>query len=674
MTNKKWKIEYEPPAIPPSLLDSGYSPLLSLVLAIRGITDPAQADQLINDGSTLIHDPFLMKNMDKAVERIHRAILQQDKVVVYGDYDVDGITSTCLLTDFLRSCGLECSPYIPQRNEEGYGLNCTAVEKFHADGVNLIITVDCGITAVSEAKYAQNLGVDVIITDHHECKGNDLPEACAVVDCKQNGDTYPNPYLAGVGVAFKLACACSGDGETMLQRYCDLVAIGTVADVMPLIDENRVFVKKGIEVLRSSPRPGIEAMFTEAHIDKSSLSASSIGFILAPRLNAAGRLGDAITAQELIMCTERSRASLLASELCKLNHLRQDIENKIWKEAAGIVRSEKVTSPIVLASDTWNPGVIGIAASRLADQFSLPTIMIYLNGEIGKGSCRSYGGFNLFEALSACSSHLISFGGHALAAGLNIRKDKIEDFKAALADYYAQNVPEPQPEVTCELMIHDPHILTEENVRSLDLLEPYGSSNPKPVMCLSGVKVESFSNVGGGKHLKIRVSSSDLQFDGIWFSHTSDECDLHIGDLIDIAFTPQLNEFRGVTTVQLSVISLRLHDVYELCENILEDECTFMQAASHFCPDRNDFIRVWRHLGSNFRLGSNIDQLLAGCPKDMTPEMYCICLAVFREAGLLSCRDGVIYGSTYRKPEKKADLESTTLLHRLRNVKPMFSY
>lgn len=666
MKDKQWKIEYDIPDLPSELVSAGYSPLLAFVLSKRGITDPEEAYNLIYGSSTLIHDPFLMKGMDRAVERIRKAIAGSEKVAVYGDYDVDGITSTCLLKDYLSSKGLTVTPYIPDRNEEGYGLNCNALDAFHADGVTLVITVDCGITAVEETDYANSLGIDMIITDHHECKNSVLPDAFAVVDCKQNGDSYPNPGLAGVGVAFKLACAVEGDSLSVLEEYSDLLAIGTVADVMPLNDENRLFVKKGIDKIRNDPRLGVSALLKETVSNPQAVTASTIGYTLAPRINAAGRLQHAIMAANLLMSEDAYEAASLAAELCSLNSERQKIENGIWEEAIQSLTEEELHSPIVLASDEWNSGVIGIAASRLAEQYSLPTIMIRLNGEIGKGSCRSYGGFNLFDALSACSDHLISFGGHALAAGLNIERDKIDDFRKALAAYYADNIPEQVPEVVCELLISDPNLLTVDNVRSLDLLEPYGNCNPKPVFCMTGLKVESFTNVGNGKHLKMKLSSGSAKFDCIFFSHNSSEFSLHIGDCIDLAFSPQVNEFRGSVSVQLTAIALRHHDCTELCENILEADCSYVKAASAFCPERNDFVKVWKNLGRDFQLGEDFEHILSACPEGMAPEMYCICLSVFRQAGLLNCTGSGIYGATYDKNSGKADLDATDLLRRLR--------
>ena len=660
-----WKIPYTRPEYPAALKQAGFGPLLSAVLALRGIRTAEAAQALLESGIDCLHDPMRMQGMPAAVERIRRAIGQKEAVAVYGDYDVDGITATCLLTDYLRGKGLRCVGYIPDRNEEGYGLNCAALDSLRADGVTLLITVDCGITAVEEAEYTKRIGMDMIVTDHHECKPGALPDALAVIDCKQEGNRYPNPDLCGVGVALKLVCACEGDDAAMLERYADLVAVGTVADVMPLVGENRFLVRQGLEKLVHNPRPGFAAMLREAGVDPERITASSIGFSLAPRLNAAGRLGQATRAAELLMATEPDKAAALAAELCELNRQRQSIETEIWKDALHQLEGRHPDEPIVLASDRWHQGVIGIAASRLAEQFSLPAIMVCLNGDHGKGSCRSYGGFNLFEALSACSRHLLGFGGHALAAGMTISRDKLNDFRAALAAYYRANRPKPVPDVNCDLLIRDPSLLTLENVRELDRLEPFGNANPKPVFCFSDALLESADQVGGGRHLKVRVSLGGARLDGIFFSHSAQALGVAAGDRVDLAFTPQINEFRGHASVQLVISALRRHDGTALCRKILAGEGNTAYAAAAFCPQRADFVRIWRGAGGRLSLPEDAEGILSLCPKDMEPERFCLCLMILQEAGLLHSADGRIFGACCCATEGKADLNATPLMQSL---------
>ena len=667
MKEKVWQIPYTRPEVPRELLDAGCTPLLAAVLALRGVRTRAEVETLLVGGSETLHDPMLMKGMPEAVERIRRAIRSGESVAVYGDYDVDGITSTCLLTDYLRSKGLRCLSYIPDRGAEGYGVNRSAVEGLSRQGVGLMITVDCGITARDETDYAASLGLDVIISDHHECGLAPLPAAVAVIDPKQEDDRYPNPHLAGVGVALKLACAVEGDSERVLTRYADLVALGTVADVMPLLGENRTLVRRGLEKLETAPRLGLAAMLRESGIDGKKITASSIGFGLAPRLNAAGRLGQADVALRLLMAEDAATASALAVELCELNRRRQSIETEIWQDANAMLLGETPDAPIVLASDRWHQGVIGIAASRLAEQYSLPAIMICLNGETGKGSCRSYGGFNLFDALSACSEQLLGYGGHAMAAGLTISRDRLDAFRSSLAAYFRRHRPEAAPEVLCDLLVSDPALLTIENVRSLDRLEPYGSANPRPLLCLSGVVAESLSAVGNGRHLRLRVRLRSESFEGIFFSHTAKELGIREGERIDLAFTPQINEFRGQVSVQLLVSAARRHESAPLCRAILDGERDSLWAAAPWCPVRADFIRVWRLIEQpGFTVGDTPDAVITQCPSDMDPERFCLCLAVLQETGLLTSPDGQLYGAKGTRPAGKADLDATELLRQLR--------
>ena len=666
MKEKIWQVPLTRPETPKELLDLGCTPLLAAVLAARGIRDRETASALLFGGSETLHDPLLMKGMRQGAERLRRAIEQKETVAVYGDYDVDGITSTCLLTLYLRSKGLRCEYHIPDRDEEGYGLNKAAVQALHDKGVSLIVTVDCGITAREEAAFAAGLGMDLIITDHHECGSGGLPEAVAVIDPKQEDDSYPNAYLAGVGVALKLVCACEGAAEPILARYADLVAVGTVADVMPLVDENRVLVRRGLEKLENDPCPGMAAMLREAGIDEKKITAASIGFGLAPRLNAAGRLGQTEVAMRLFLTEDADEAAACASELCQLNRQRQNIETEIWQEANAMLAGQTPGEPIVLSSENWHQGVIGIAASRLSEQYSLPAIMICLNGEVGKGSCRSYGGFNLYEALSACSEHLIGFGGHSLAAGLNVRRDRLEAFRAALCDYYRTHRPQPLPEVQGELLIADPALLTLENVRSLDRLEPCGSANPRPTLCLYGAELQSMTAVGGGKHLRLHMRLRGAPLDGIFFSHTAEELGLREGERVDLAFTPQINEFRGQVSVQLLVSAARAHRCEPLCEALLSGGSEALWAAAPWTPERADFVRVWRCLESgDFRVAADTEGVTAQSPAGMEPERFCLCLRVLREAGLLS-GEGPLYGAAPVTIEGKADLEATETMRALR--------
>lgn len=663
----KWKIEECPTDKLKMFTAAGYPPLLAAMLGARGIGSVEEAESFLDGGAELLRDPMLLKDMDKAVERIKSAISKHETVAVYGDYDVDGITSTCLLTDWLRSCGLECYPYIPDRIGEGYGFNNAAIDSLHKKGVSLIISVDCGITAAEEAKHARMIGVDLIITDHHECREQTIPDAIAVIDPKQDDCRYPNKDLAGVGVALKLVCAVEGKNEPIVERYADLAAIGTVADVVPLTGENRYIVRRGLELLGNPSRPGLEALLRESGASEKKISSSTIGFSLAPRLNAAGRLGEVSIAGKLLMTHDSKEASTLAGELCELNRRRQHLETEIWDDASGMMDGKTPSTPIVLASEKWHQGVIGIAASKLAEQYSKPTIMICLDGDKGKGSCRSYGGFNLFDALSACSEYLEGFGGHALAAGLNIKRDKLRQFCRAFSEYYENNKPTELPTLSCDICVTDPGVLDMKGVDALSRLEPYGSGNPKPTLCILDARLDKVTPIGGGKHLRISVSYKGAEFECVFFSHSEADLDLKAGDKVDIAFTPQINEFRLRRSVQLQITAMRLHDPKPLCGMILEDELPVTEASS-YCPDRSAFVKAWRRLQAlGGSVAADLDGVIRQCPHGIEPERFCICLMVLCELGLLkTVKPGSVFGAKMVSGSAKVNLESSELIKRLK--------
>lgn len=668
MKYSRWTIPYDSLTAARTLESAGFTPLLSALLVLRGITVPAQAKEFLS-GRNDLPDPMLMKGMDRAAARLRRAFEAKEKIAVYGDYDVDGITSTCLLTEWLRSKGVDCKAYIPDRMAEGYGLNNDAIDKLKAEGVSLIITVDCGITANAEAEHAKQVGVDLVITDHHECKEQMLPDACAVVDPKQDGCPYPNKNLAGVGVALKLVCAVEGESEAVVERFADLAAIGTVADVVPLTGENRYIVRRGIDIIEHSERPGIISLLREAGVTDKKLSSSTIGFALAPRLNAAGRLGSVAVAAKLLLTKSHSEAAQFAEQLCELNRQRQTLENGIWEEASAKVAGRIIDEPIVLSDDNWHQGVIGIAASKLSEQYSVPTIMICLDGEKGKGSCRSYGGFNLFDALSACSEHLDGFGGHALAAGLNIHREKLESFKKAFSEYYRKNKPAELPALNCDLEVTDPELLNMENVRSLEGLEPFGSGNPKPVLCLCNAKVERMMPIGNGRHIRINVSYKGQTFACVFFSHTEEETGVHAGDAVDIAFTPQINEFRLRSSVQLQLVEIRKHDPEALCMRLMDNtKAVPIESAAMYCPDRPAFVTAWRCLKNHGGMvADDIKSLLEQCPAELEPEKFCLCILAWQELGLIAAeREGTAFGARICDTVAKVNLEDSALINKLK--------
>lgn len=617
-------------AIPDELVKAGYTPLLAAVLASRGITTAAAAAAFLDGGPQVSDDPLLLTDIMPAIGRIARACQLGEKAAVYGDYDVDGITSGCLLTDYLRSIGLDTTLYIPDRLEEGYGLNTAAIERLKNEGVSLIITVDCGVTAIEETDFAASLGVDMIITDHHECQ-DELPNAVAVVDPKRHDCAYPSRDLAGVGVAYKLVCAMDGSDERMLARYSDLVAVGTVADVMPLTGENRRIIKAGLEKLRRDPRPGLAALMDEAGVDRKRLTAMTIGFTLAPRINAAGRLGRVQCAADLMMEQNPSKAQRLASELCEMNRERQRLEQDIWEHAMDTLSGTQPTTPIILAGEGWHQGVIGIAASRLAEAFCVPAVMISLTDDHGKGSCRSYGGFNLFDALSSCGELLDAFGGHILAAGLNIRRDNLDAFRAAFTEYYVNHPPEAIEGLSLDLVVSSGSLLTMDCVQSLEQLEPCGNANPRPNLCMTDCVLSAVTPIGGGKHVRLRVEKFGQSYECVWFSHRAEDLGLAAGDRVDLAFYPQINEFRSRRSVQLLVLDIRRADCTESVLNVLDGRSSAALRIS-----RSELGRAWRALEQE---GPTLHFTLPALPAQsahLTAEKTALALLIFSQLGLLT--------------------------------------
>ena len=523
-----WHVAQENSAAAERLADAGYPYLVSGVLASRGVECAEDAAEFLTQETSLTYSPFLMRDMDKAVERIAQAVAAGERIAIFGDYDVDGITATCIMVDYLKSRGADVLHYIPRRIEDGYGLSRDAIEGLRKGGATLLVTVDCGITGVEEVAFARSIGMDVVVTDHHECKET-LPVACAVVDPRRGDCEYPFKHLAGCGVALKLVLALGGPDreEALFSRYCTLAAVGTVADVMQMTGENRTIVSRGLATLDRSDFIGLHALLKEAGLTGREISSVQIGFVLAPRINAAGRMGAADMAADLLLCQDPAQAEELAKALCALNRERQCVEQTIYSQAEEMIEQlpEEERRALVLASDTWHQGVVGIVASRLSEKYSRPSFMIHLNGGVGKGSCRSWGGFNLFAALESCSDLLLGFGGHELAAGFTIDEANIPAFRERMnqyaAEYWVGKAPESVLEIDMEL--HQPGRVTLQEVEALSALEPYGSGNARPLFCLMGATLLRTQNVGQNRHLKLRLGKGSAQFDGI-FSTTSSAC------------------------------------------------------------------------------------------------------------------------------------------------------
>ena len=685
MRFKKWNIGTPAERDVALLRSAGYPYLLSTVLAARGVTTAEAAAEALERDRSLSMSPMLMRDMDKAVARIQRAISQGETIAVFGDYDVDGITSTVLLMDYLKSCGVRCLRHIPRRIEEGYGLSKEAIQGLRDQGATLMITVDCGITGNEEVDFAASIGLDVVITDHHECK-EELPRALAVVDPHRSDCPYPFKHLAGVGVALKLVLALGGESreDALFARYCTLAAIGTIADVMRMEGENRTIAFCGLEALPHTDFVGVHALLKEAGLLGKPITSVQIGFVLAPRINAAGRMGAADLAADLLETDDPARAEELAKALCDLNRERQAVEQAICADATEKIERLRAEdrSALVLSSEDWHQGVVGIVASRLSEKYACPSFMIHLKDGVGKGSCRSFGGFNLFAALDACAPLLEEYGGHELAAGFTILEENIPAFHAAmdrLVGDYADHHPMTAV-LDVDADINDCALLTCRQIDELSLLEPFGSGNPKPVLRLQRMQVVSCADVGGGRHLKMKLRRDGHTFDAIFFSANSAAAGISPGDRVDVVFTPQINEYRGRRELQLQLCDLRpsptrVQAEQALFERLCAGDSLTAREAALLLPERDDFAYLWRFLQRSCAAGPAAGPVerLARCAVRSTPAhrsygRTMVCFQVLDERGLIQVEHGQQrVRVTLTTPAEKVDLEQSELMKKLRS-------
>lgn len=544
-------------------LSESMSPVIATLLLNRNITDYSA---YFKKPLSKIHSPLLLQGVNEACDRIISAINSSEKIVIYGDYDVDGITSTVLLYKFLLSQKANVSYYIPTRADEGYGINILALNKIIKSGANLLITVDCGITAVGEVEFAKLQGLDVIITDHHNCQGK-IPKALSVINPKLPDSLYPFSGLAGVGVAFKLilgiAIKLNLNTTEIFSKYSELAAIGSIADLVPLTDENRIIVDKGLKKLSENTiLPGIKALLEICSHDKQEISSDTVAFSIAPRLNASGRLSSASLSVELLLTDDIKKAKEIAQELNTENTKRRETEQIIFEEALEMINQDTEFDKkkvIVLHKENWHQGVIGIVASRICERFYRPTIMISTSDENAKGSGRSIPSFNLFEALKNSSEHLVSFGGHSIAAGLNIKSADIKTFKEHI-NKYSENILKasdliPTLNIDCEI---SPSSITHTNIKFLSNLEPFGMGNEIPVFSMCDVRVNSLSEIGNDKkHIRLTVSKDGFEFNCIGFGMGEYASLLNVGDYIDIAFGMTLNNYQNKELIQLRLKDIR---------------------------------------------------------------------------------------------------------------------
>ena len=623
----------------------GVNPIIAKLLYNRGYQDPTSATSFVKMENEMLRNPFEMADMMKGVQRIKKALDEKEKITVYGDYDVDGVTSVCTLYLYLKSLGANVEYYIPNRSGEGYGVSVSAIDSIKEGGTKLIITVDTGITANDEVTYAKSVGVDFLITDHHECR-LDLPEATAVINPHRPDCSYPFKELAGVGVVFKLICAYeefrSGDTRMkstlrIIKEYADLVAIGTIADVMPIKEENRIIVKYGLNMIENTNRIGLAALIDVSsnkqdsrHNDrfdrnrkkrKTKITSSFIGFTLAPRINAAGRVRSATIAVELFLSEKYSDAVKIAEQLCSANKERQAEENKIMQEAYDKIEALDIKNNpvIVLNADDWHHGVIGIVSSRITEKYSRPSILVSFDGNdedgeilenVGKGSGRSIKGMNLVDALCYCSEHLVKFGGHELAAGLSVTREQLPLFIKKINEFARANLSEedmvPVIEADCEIEFADASLALAD---SLQLLEPYGVANPVPQFIMRNVSVAEVSGVSDNKHTRLTLTDGKTSISAMYFSNSPQDLGIFAGDKVDILFNIGVNEWLDRKSVQLIIrdikVAMSSESQYKFNRQKFEDikaGAIFTQADGYF-PEREDFVTAYKFLQNSLHMG-----------------------------------------------------------------------
>ena len=628
------------------------SGLLAGILAARGITDPADALTLLA-GEEELSDPMLLTDMDRACARILEAIDREETIVVFGDYDVDGVTATALLYQHLKGMGASVKCMLPSREGDGYGLSKNAIQSIHDKGYRLIVTVDNGISAVDEAAFAASLGVDLVITDHH-LPPEALPQAVAVVDPRREDDRSPFKGLCGAGVAFKLCAALDGCTPEEMLDYCgDLAAVGTVADVMPLTGENRTLVKAGLRQLCQTDRPGFVALLDEVGLSGKPITAENISYAIAPRINAAGRMDNAVTALQLVLCEDEERAGELAHKLNEINAARQETEQEIVRAAQEQLDKEPSLLEdrvILLWGRDWHPGVIGIVASRLVEKTGRPVIVVSVdaNGE-GKGSGRSVQGFNLHACIASCADLLVRFGGHAMAAGLSVREENLPELRRRLNEWAARECPVLHtPPLTCDLSIHLDRI-TVESVRRLEQLAPYGADNPTPVFLLEKAVVEGVYPVSEGKHSRLRLRQGNASIYAVWFGMRPEQLPYTQGDVVDAALN--LSVYEAPRGAQLSGRILELHPAglgttasqqAALVQALRRGTPLTAEQKQTVAPARSDIIAVYRELQIRRWHADDLQPLFAKLGEENTGKIL-VAVAALEQVGLIAAkeRDGI---------------------------------
>lgn len=655
-------------------------PLLAMMLDIRGITKEENVINFLQENKDF-SDPFLMKDMDKAVERITTAVENGEKICVYGDYDADGVTSTSLLYSYLRdSLGADVMFYIPTRTGEGYGMNKGAVDKIHSLGVTLIITVDNGISAREEIDYANFLGIDTVITDHHMPSGA-IPKAVAVVNAHQQDDKSPFKDFSGVGVAFKLVMAIEGeyaDVDSLLENFSDIATLGTIGDIVPLVGENRTLVKNGLRHIQNSDRIGINAMKQESGIAEKEINSSNVAFTLVPRINAGGRLGSSEKSVNLLLTEDEDEAVTIADKLGMDNRERQSIEKEILASIDEEVRrtpnivNDKI---LVFAGKGWHQGVVGIAASRIKDIYDKPTIIIGIDDDgVARGSGRSVEGFSLCDAVFACSEHLTHYGGHPMAVGISLEKEKINDFRKAI-NAYCKDIKMPYNilHIDCKL---NPNQLDLSILDCLSYIEPCGASNPSPIFGLYNMTIIATKEIGNGKHMRITLSRGQGQVPvyAVYFNHNFQSCSYRNGDIVDVAVSLDRNIYNGQEN--LSVIIKDIKYSQSNNEELIDSERIFDKFAKRYrltkdevmsiLPTRNDFAYVYRFLKQNKGFIYGEYALVNALNYKISMGKLIVILYSMKELGLINWLQGLYQSIIEMKESGKVNLEDSVFIKKLK--------
>ena len=664
----------------------------------------------------MLRNPFDLMDMDKGVNRLIKALNNKEKITVYGDYDVDGVTAVCTLYLYLQSLGCEVDYYIPNRSGEGYGVSSAAIDAIKENGTSLIVTVDTGITANEEVLYAKSIGIDFLVTDHHECRAV-LPPADAVINPHRPDCKYPFKELAGVGVVFKLISALeeklSGSDRLtatlkILNEYSDLVAIGTIADVMPIKEENRIIVKYGLNLIDKSPRVGLSALidrasgrtefkkpeYTQRKKKKTKITSSLVGYTLAPRINAAGRVRSASLAVELFLSDSYDSAVNIAEQLCEANRERQTEENSIMREAYNKIEElDIVKNPvIVLDADNWHHGVIGIVSSRITEKYSRPSILVSFEGndasiptpdDVGKGSGRSIKGLNLVDALCYCGEHLVKYGGHELAAGLSVTRENLPLFKEMINDFARKNLKEedmvPIIEADCEILFSD---ISMKLAEELQLLEPFGVANPVPLFIMRDAIVAEISGISENKHTKLVFTDGKSYVQGMFFSNSPSSLGISPGDKVDALFSIDINEWQDRKSVQLILKDVKLKISRSEVQAYTRQRFLDIKAGATFSanedviPERKDFVAVYKFLQSSIRQGidtyshTELEKKLETVPDGIRIGYVKLkfIILIFKELNLVSIEENEneVYRFSIKYSSSKQNLEKSSILKKLR--------